>query len=240
MSSPVNSSSIFAGVNIDFNDFVLLIILVPIAALIIAIIMDKLSSQVSKIAVYHINEKLIERICKLFGVYFSIECILYLYGAITLIGTMDGVKLSDPNIAYVIIIVACILPISVRIITTTHMISTTEYETAMGIDFKTNRERYLSLLNSYLSIVLTISIFSLVYLLIFVKDGLEFKTLIPDELTFNTYGLICVIIGAIIFPIVSATFGEFMRYAVFRVHEHFGSKLPKTLLIDDQAKNRDS
>ena len=233
MLTPSNSSSIFAGLDIGLRTSFLLFILVPIAGLVIAAIMNHLSSQVSRIAVYHAEEPMHERIRNLFSVYFSMGCIMYAYGAITLVSTVDGVRLSDPNIAFVIIVVACMLPLAVRIITTTQMVSTSKLEQCMEIGIETIRERYLSLLNSYFSIVLTVAIFGVVYLFKLMMDGEELNTMVSAELTFSTTGLFYVLAGSLIFPLAAATIGELMRYVVVRIYGRLlGIELPDGLMIE--------
>lgn len=227
-----DSATLFTNSDISLKSFIFLLILVPIGAFVVATIMNTLSSQVSRIAAYHKNEGLKTRVKNLINVYFSIGVIMYLYGAITLLATIDGVRLSDSNIAYVIIIVAGMLPVSIRIITTTQLVLTTKLEESMGIDFRTNRERYLSLLNSYLSVVLAISVFGAVYMLVLIMDGTPMVKQLPEKLTFDTIGTVYVILAAIIFPIISATIGELMRYIVFKLYESDKNILPDDFFLD--------
>lgn len=119
-------------------------------------IMRQLSRQISKLGAYHSKKRegFLERTWKLCVTYAYVLLLLYGFVIVTILSFINLENIQDLGLFICFLGATCLLLISVRILTTTGLIKTSNLENSMGISWRNFRERTFSAMYSFLVIVL--------------------------------------------------------------------------------------
>lgn len=203
-------------VTLTFSEYIILILLILFLCIICVFLLNTFSLATSKLGIYHIDEKRIERFKKL---YFTYLTLLFLLTTFILISTISFFNMvNNLNIFIFGLTAACILLLSIRIFVTTGLINVSETEEGVEFKWRQAKERVLSTLYSLLVSIIFLICFAIILITLdFSSNPNDKINELMDVNFYVNFSFIKLIFCSLTFPLIIASIGEFLRFITAKV-----------------------